>query len=71
MHLGAVTAGQRVVLIDDLLATGGTMAAGKALMDQVGAEVVEALCVIELPALKGRERLQGVPMYVLVEMEGD
>ena len=40
-------------------------------MDQVGAEVVEALCVIELPALKGRERLQGVPMYVLVEMEGD
>lgn len=71
MHEDAVKEGQHVVLVDDLLATGGTLGAGKALMDKVGAHVTEALLVIELPALGGRKRLEDMPVHVLVEMEGE
>lgn len=71
MHTGAVQPGQKVVLVDDLIATGGTLKAGINLMKKVGAEVVEAACVIELPALKGREKLEGLPLFVLIEKEGE
>lgn len=70
MHVGAVQPGQRVVLVDDLIATGGTMAAGINLVRGAGGEVVEAACVIELPDLKGKAKLGGVPLYILVEKEG-
>lgn len=40
-------------------------------VDKVGAKVVEAACVIELPALKGREKLEGLPLFVLIEKEGE
>ncbi|PSC67491.1 adenine phosphoribosyltransferase [Micractinium conductrix] len=70
MHTNAVQAGQRVVLVDDLIATGGTLRAGMELISKVGGEVVEAACVIELPELKGREKLDGLPLFVLVEKEG-
>ncbi len=61
----AVTPGQRVVLVDDLLATGGTMAAGLALLRQVGAEVPAAAALIELTFLGGRARV-GLPVETLV-----
>src|SRR3954454_9265588 len=61
----AVQAGQRVVVVDDLLATGGTMAAGIALLRQVGAVVPAAATLIELGALNGRARLD-VPCEALV-----
>ncbi len=64
----AVTPGQRVVLLDDLLATGGTMAAGISLLRQVGAEVPGAAALIELAFLKGRDRLD-VPFESLVQYE--
>lgn len=51
MHVGAVTAGQRVLLVDDLVATGGTLCAGAALIRRAGAIPVEACCIIELPEL--------------------
>jgi Phosphoribosyl transferase domain len=135
MHVGAVREGQRVLLIDDLIATGGTMGAGIKLIrarpcwgllsaawlrnararqaqrgtwpaslcacallqarmcwhlgrwaaedvrlacsqlrtcpaDKVKAEIVECACVIELPDLKGRDKLEGQPLYVLIEKEG-
>jgi len=52
-----VEAGQRVVILDDLLATGGTMAASVDLFRKVGAEVVGGVCIIELTFLKGRDKL--------------
>jgi adenine phosphoribosyltransferase len=71
MHTGHVQPGQRVLLVDDLVATGGTLAAGAALIKQAGGEVVEAACVIELPALKGRDKIGDLPLFVLIEMEGE
>jgi adenine phosphoribosyltransferase len=61
----AVTPGQRVVVVDDLLATGGTMAAGISLLRKVGADVPAAVALIELSFLGGRERV-GVPFESLV-----
>ncbi|KAI3773702.1 hypothetical protein L1987_48232 [Smallanthus sonchifolius] len=66
MHVGAVQAGERTLVIDDLIATGGTLVAAIKLLERVGANVVECACVIELPDLKGRDRLGGKPLFVLV-----
>ena len=65
MQADAVQKGQRVVLLDDLLATGGTMAAGVSLLQQAGAEVVAAAALIELTFLRGRDRIQ-VPFDSLI-----
>ena len=62
----AIEKGQRVVVLDDLLATGGTMAASIELLNQVGAEVVGVACIIELTFLGGRDRLGGVPFDTLM-----
>ncbi|AEE83133.1 putative adenine phosphoribosyltransferase [Arabidopsis thaliana] len=67
MHVEAVDSGDRALVVDDLIATGGTLCAAMNLLKRVGAEVIECACVIELPELKGRERLEGKPLYVLVE----
>ncbi|KAK2993845.1 hypothetical protein RJ640_012806 [Escallonia rubra] len=67
MHIGAVEQGERALVVDDLIATGGTLCAAMKLLERAGAEVVECACLIELPDLKGRERLNGKPLYVLVE----
>ncbi|CAF2130711.1 unnamed protein product, partial [Brassica napus] len=67
MHVGAVEAGDRALVVDDLIATGGTLCAAINLLERVGAEVVECACVIELPELKGRQRLKGKPLCMLVE----
>ncbi|KAJ3678683.1 hypothetical protein LUZ60_002486 [Juncus effusus] len=68
MHVGAVQAGERALVIDDLIATGGTLCAAISLLERVGAEVVECACVIGLPELKGHDRLKGKPLYLLVEL---
>lgn len=67
MHVGAVEPGDCALVVDDLIATGGTLCAAMNLLERVGAEVVECACVIELPELKGRDRLNGKPLYILVE----
>ncbi|KAJ6722295.1 ADENINE PHOSPHORIBOSYL TRANSFERASE PHOSPHORIBOSYLTRANSFERASE-LIKE PROTEIN-RELATED [Salix koriyanagi] len=66
MHVGAVEAGERALVIDDLIATGGTLCAAVKLLERVGVNVVECACVIELLGLKGRERLGDRPLFVLV-----
>lgn len=73
MHRDAVKPGQKVLLVDDLIATGGTAEAAVKLLKEIGAEVVAACFVIDLPDLGGRKRVEalGVPVRTLVEFEGD
>lgn len=67
IHRDAFTAGQRVLLVDDLLATGGTIAAATKLIEQAGGSVVELAFVIELAFLNGRERLAPYPVFSLIQ----
>ena len=62
MHVDAMMAGERVVLVDDLLATGGTSAAAVALISKVGGQLLEAQFLIELEFLDGRKKLQPTPV---------
>jgi adenine phosphoribosyltransferase len=66
MQADAVRPGQRVLVVDDLLATGGTTAGTVALVEQLGAQVVSLAFLIELAALGGRERLAGRDVYALL-----
>lgn len=63
MHVDAIAPGARVVLVDDLIATGGTAAAGCALIERIEGEVAGCCFVIELDGLGGRERLDGRPVH--------
>jgi adenine phosphoribosyltransferase len=69
LHVDAVQKGQRVLLIDDLIATGGTMLAGKALLERVGASVVEGAAVINLADLHGAQKLldAGLDVFALAD----
>ena len=73
MHKDAVKTGERIILVDDLIATGGTAEGAVKLLQQMGAEVVAACFVIDLPALGGRSKVEalGVPVRTLIEFEGD
>jgi adenine phosphoribosyltransferase len=73
IHVDAVAAGERVLLVDDLIATGGTAAAAIQLLERAGATVLGASFVIELPGLGGRRRLEamGHPVHALIAFEGD
>jgi adenine phosphoribosyltransferase len=66
MHTDALKPGARVLLIDDLLATGGTAAAAVALMKKLGAEILEVGFLIELKFLNGREKLKNLPIRSIV-----
>ncbi|MFD2206110.1 adenine phosphoribosyltransferase [Kiloniella antarctica] len=66
---GAVKPGQRVIMLDDLLATGGTMEAAIALMQQAGADVKRVACIIELTFLKGRDKLSNIPVTSLIQYD--
>ena len=66
VHRDAVRAGERVLLLDDLLATGGTARAASELLEELGARVVEAAFVIELAFLEGRKALDGRPVHALL-----
>jgi len=66
MHVDAVSPGQRVLLVDDLLATGGTMQAACSLVRQAGADVAECSFLIELAGLNGRAKLDGYNIFSLL-----
>ena len=72
LHDGAVGPGERVLLVDDLIATGGTCEAGVELVRRSGGELVGCAFVIDLPALGGRARIEalGVPVHALCEFDG-
>ena len=71
MHTDAVQPGQKVLIIDDLLATGGTTAATIKLLEKMGAEVVGCAFIIELDDLKGKDLLGNIPVYALAHYEGE
>ncbi|MDT7833763.1 adenine phosphoribosyltransferase [Aquabacterium sp. OR-4] len=72
MHTDAVKPGDRVVLIDDLIATGGTMTAGLRLLQKLGATVIEGAAIVDLPELGGSQRIRdaGLPLFTLVDYAG-
>ncbi len=72
LHTDAVTKGQKVLLIDDLIATGGTMMAGKKLLEKLGATVMEGAAIVDLPELGGSKRLRdsGLKLFTLVDYAG-
>ncbi len=72
VHTDAAGQGDRIVLIDDLIATGGTMMAGRRLLERLGAQVLEGAAIVDLPELGGSERLKqsGLPLFTLVEFSG-
>ena len=73
MHVDAVSQGERVLLVDDLIATGGTAGAACKLIESMGGTIVECCFVIDLPDLGGRARLEkdGHKVFALCEFEGD
>ena len=73
IHVDAITCAEKVLLVDDLLATGGTAEASSKLIQECGAEVIECCFVIALPQLGGRSRLEalGLRVFALCEFEGE
>lgn len=73
IHTDAVKKGDKVLLVDDLLATGGTMNAACSLIKKLGGEVVECSFIVDLPDIGGRKKLEdaGYKIFNLVEFEGD
>jgi adenine phosphoribosyltransferase len=67
----AIQSGDRVVIIDDLIATGGTIAAAANLVESLGGKVLECAFVIDLPDLKGKEKIARYPVFTLTEFEGE
>ena len=72
IHIDAIAKGERVILVDDLIATGGTAEAAVKLLQQMGADIVAACFVIDLPELGGTKKIEalGVPVRTLVAFEG-
>ena len=71
MHKDAISQGERVVIVDDLIATGGTIAAAVSLVEHLGGDIVECAFIVELPDLKGRDKIKNQKIYSMVTFEGE
>ena len=69
IHKDAITKGDRVLIVDDLIATAGTASAARNLVKRLGGDVVECAFIVELTDLKGREKLKGEKIYSLVQFK--
>jgi adenine phosphoribosyltransferase len=67
IHKDAVDAGERVLVVDDVLATGGTARAAAELVEKIGGKIVGISCLIELGFLNGRDKLQGYDLFTLID----
>ena len=70
IHTDAIKPGQKVVVVDDLIATGGTIEAAVKLVEELGGEVVKIIFLMELAGLKGRERLKGYDVASVICYDG-
>jgi adenine phosphoribosyltransferase len=72
LHTDAIEPGMRVALLDDLIATGGTMMAGKRLIEKLGGVATQGAVIVDLPELGGSRRLKedGLPLFTLLDFEG-
>ena len=71
MHRDSIQPGQKVVLVDDLIATGGTIQAAAELVEELGGEVVKIIFLMELAGLKGREKLSKYDVASVIRYEGN
>lgn len=71
MHADAIEKGEKVLIVDDLIATGGTISAAAKLVERLGGEIIELAFIIELPDLKGREKIKNYKIFKLVEFKGE
>lgn len=73
LHMDAVKPGDRVLLVDDLIATGGTMMAGRKLLEKLGGVVIEGAAIVDLPELGGSQKLKdsGLSLFTLVDFAGN
>ena len=70
IHKDAILPGEKIIVIDDLLATGGTAEAGCKLIEELGGEIVKVLFLVELPDLEGRKRLSKYDVDAIISFEG-
>jgi len=71
MHEDAITEGEKVVILDDLIATGGTIEAAVKLVKKIGGDILECAFIVELPDLKGREKIKDQKIFTICEFEGE
>ena len=71
IHTDSIEKGERVLIVDDLIATAGTADAARKLVKKLGGEIVECTFIVELTDLKGRNKLKGEKIYSIVEFEGE
>ncbi len=71
MHDDAIQKGEKVLIVDDLIATGGTIAAAAELVETLGGDIVECAFVVDLPDLKGKEKISQHKVFALTEFEGE
>jgi adenine phosphoribosyltransferase len=70
MHTDSIKEGQKVVIIDDLIATGGTLQCAAKIIEALGGKVVKIICLMELKGLKGRELLKDYDISSMIAYEG-
>lgn len=71
IHKDSINEGERVVIVDDLIATGGTAGATVNIVRKLGAEIIECAFLIELPDLKGRDQIKKCDVFAMMEFEGE
>ncbi len=71
IHKDAIKRGDRIVIVDDLLATGGTANAARNLVKKLGGDIIEITFIVELPELKGREKIKEENIYSIVSFKGE
>ncbi|MCP3901471.1 MAG: adenine phosphoribosyltransferase [Desulfobacteraceae bacterium] len=71
IHEDALDKGDKVIVVDDLIATGGTVGATVSLVEKLGAQILECAFVVELPDLKGRDKIKNCKVFSITEFEGE